>query len=307
MNTMSRAQQAADWFLRLREDVSEEELREWTQWCAADRENLREYERVGATWRAIGRVKPAVVPWISRARIAALACLSLGLLGWLVWQTDLLHRNKQVFAAQQPVNRSATLPDGSTLVLAPRSKVAVDFSGPVRNLNLSQGEAYFNVRPNKVKPFVVQAYGLKVTAIGTAFSIKSKGRKVIVTVEEGTVEAAHGAEVWRVGGGQQIDYSIDRNIAQIASVDPRRELGWREGRLEYFNQPLALVVADAQRYSARRIEITDARLRALTYTGTVFTQSVDDWLLAVESTFPIRVDRRSDRVLLEPRSAQPVQ
>jgi transmembrane sensor len=178
----------------------------------------------------------------------------------------------------------------------------VDFSGSLRSLDLSPGEAYFKVSPNKLEPFVVKTAGLKVTALGTAFNIKSESGRVVVTVEEGLVEAANGAESWRVGAGYQLAYDLGGHATRIAAVDARRELGWREGRLEYVNAPLSVVVADAGRYSDRRIEITEARLGAMTYSGTIFTRALDDWLSAVESTFPIRIETRGDRVLLLPRS-----
>ncbi len=303
----TRADQAADWFLRLREEASEDELRDWTQWCSEDAENLREYERIRATWQGLGQLPTgggrniAATSARYRALAAAAACLLIGGAAGLAWKSGWFMQDKQVLSTQKTTNESATLPDGSTLTLAPRTNVAVDFSGATRSLDLSQGEAYFTVHPDKLKPFVVKTAGLQVTAVGTAFNIRSVPDRVVVTVTEGMVEAANGAESWRVAAGHQIDYDLRHRSARIAAVDPDRELGWREGRLEYLDKPLATVVADANRYSERRIEIADPQLEALTYTGTIFTQSLDDWLQAMESTFDIDVETRGERVLLRVR------
>jgi transmembrane sensor len=298
----TRADQAADWFLRLREEASEEELREWTQWCAADPENLREYERIRATWRGLGQLQsPAERRGFlaqHRALAAVAACVVVGAASLLAWNAGLFVSDLQMLTTRQTSNQSATLPDGSTLTLAPRTQVAVDFSGAERSLDLSQGEAYFTVQPDRNKPFVVRTAGLQVIAVGTAFNVKSAPGHVVVTVTEGLVEAANGEESWRVAAGHQIDYDLERRSARIAAVDAQRELGWREGRLEYFDKPLATVIADANRYSERRIEIADPRLESLTYTGTIFTQALEDWLQAMESTFDIRVEANDRRVLL---------
>jgi transmembrane sensor len=107
------------------------------------------------------------------------------------------------------------------------------------------------------------------------------------------------ADGWRVSAGYQISYDASTNAARIAAVDAQRMLAWREGRLEYFSEPLGSVVADVSRYSARPIEIGDPQLANLTFTGTVFTASIDDWLGAVESSFPVRVvTTRDNHVLL---------
>ena len=76
-------------------------------------------------------------------------------------------------------------------------------------------------------------------------------------------------------------------------------MAWRDGRLEYYGEPLSSVVADVSRYSNQPIELGDLQLAQLTFTGTVFTESVDDWLNAIQATFPIRAVTTDDhRVLL---------
>lgn len=304
MSVRSRSDIAAEWFLRLREDASEEELREWMQWCAADPENLREYERMRTTWQAFGQTAVSSRPRAHRVTrhrgllAAAVAGLALAVAGMLAWQAGLPSSDKQLLSTHRPANRPATLPDGSTLTLAPRTHVAVDYSGELRSLELSQGEAFFDVEPDAAKPFVVRAAGLQVTAIGTAFNVRSEAHSVVVTVAEGVIEAANGSESWRVAAGHRIEYNLDQQSARIASVDWQRELGWREGRLEYVDEPLARVLAEVSRYSERRIELADPALGELTYTGAIFTDALDDWLHAVESTFALRVEVHGDRVIL---------
>lgn len=304
MNARSRSDIAAEWFLRLREDASEEELREWMKWCAADPENLREYERMRTTWLACGQTAAGSRPRAHRVvrhrglLAASVAALALAVAGMLAWQAGLPSSDKQMLSTHRPANRPATLPDGSTLTLAPHTHVAVDYSGELRSLELSHGEAFFDVEPDAAKPFVVRAAGLEVTAIGTAFSVRSEEHSVVVTVAEGVIEAANGSESWRVAAGHRIEYDLEHESARIASVDWQRELGWREGRLEYMDEPLARVIAEASRYSARRIELADPALGELAYTGTIFTDALDDWLHAVESTFAVRVEMHPDRVVL---------
>jgi transmembrane sensor len=334
---IARAAQAVDWFQRVgAEDVSEQDLGEWIQWCS-DSENLREFQQVRSTWAAFEQLRPEASvlleallseqPVVSNVESRPAIRMSarsnwrwrqIGIAAGMgamaiagaryAYDTGLFVRSQQVFVART-ADRSAVLPDGSQLTLAPKTNVAVNFSGNVRNLDLSHGQAYFKVRANKSKPFIVVAGKLKVTAVGTIFDVRSETNRVVVTVQEGVVEVTPTAEEhtlsperWRVSAGNQLAYNENPRSAQIRAIDPDRSMAWREGRLEYFGEPLSAVVADINRYSDQSIEITDLQLAQLTFTGTLFTESIDDWLSAIQTTFPIRVVKGDDhRVLLMKR------
>jgi len=204
---------------------------------------------------------------------------------------------QQVAAAA--TNRAATLPDGSRMILGTQSRVDVDFNGPRRQLNLSTGEAYFNVQHDRLRPFVVQAGTIRVTAIGTAFDVRRERDKITVTVEEGTVEVASSptgsAEakpaLWRAEAGYQLTYSIPQRTASIASVNPTAELAWRNGELSYVREPLGSVVENLNRYSSRKIIIADPEIAQLPFTGTAFAASADDWLAGVVQAYPVTIQR----------------
>lgn len=317
-----RTSEAIDWFMRLcEEDVSENDLAAWIQWCA-DTENLREFQAVRGTWRGFDRLGPAASELLetvlgseslpleaarrpsrhrwTQAIAATLLAVTVAAL-WYAYPFDWMRRAE--ISARSEM-KSTVLPDGSTLTLAPRTQVAVDFAGPQRSLRVASGEAYFKVRADKSKPFVVHTADLKVTAIGTAFDVRSDKNLVMVTVQEGTVEVATATEAWRVRSGNRLTFNTDVRAAHIDAVDLTRAGAWHEGRLEYFAAPLSTVVADINRYSNRSVELGDAKLAGLAYTGSVFTQDVDDWLAAIEVTFPVRIlVARDDHVVLLSRTA----
>lgn len=187
------------------------------------------------------------------------------------------------------------------MILGVQSRVNMDFNGPKRQLDLSNGEAYFKVQHDKSRPFVVQAGELSVTAIGTAFDVRRDDDHVTVTVEEGTVEvrASSPAEgrsgespvTWRAEAGYQLTYSTRDRTASIASVNADAELAWRNGELAYVREPLRTVVENLNRYSARKIVIEDPAIAALPFTGTAFASSLDDWLAGLEQAYPITAKR----------------
>jgi len=86
--------------------------------------------------------------------------------------------------------RHVLLPDGSSVVLRPNSRVgyATVFRGDKREVYLS-GEAFFEVTKDPAKPFFVYASGLVTKVLGTSFNVKARHQtgRVIVAVKTGRV------------------------------------------------------------------------------------------------------------------------
>lgn len=320
-----RTSEAVDWFMRLSEtSVSDRELSNWIQWCA-EPENLREFEKVRATWRGFGQIAPAasallenshrmeeVTPSTSRGRrslpawSAAIAAMLLVAIGAVAWRTDPFAPADRAEIVARDEIKTTTLPDGSLLTLAPNTNVTVDFTGLDRAVAMPSGEAHFTVHPDKERPFIVETAGVKVKAVGTAFDVRSEAGRVTVTVYEGAVDvAAQGAAPERVAAGQRMLFDASSHLASIKPMDVARGASWREGRLEYFGAPLSAVVADISRYSGTSIEIGDPQLAELSYTGSVFTHAIDDWLAAIQSAFPVRVITTRDEHVVLLSSAPP--
>jgi ferric-dicitrate binding protein FerR (iron transport regulator) len=133
-------------------------------------------------------------------RAAALVLVVLTPLLYLytnhVWETgkDFVV-NTPDFTHGKIVNTQASamtviLSDGSHVVLNPGSALTVDaeFGDRIRELNLS-GEAFFDVRRDSLRPFVVKTGDLITTVLGTSFTVKANplDDNVTVTVKTGKV------------------------------------------------------------------------------------------------------------------------
>lgn len=330
---LQRLHAASQWLLRMQDPKgSDEQLSEWLRWIDSDPENFAEFERLQRDWIDLNALKADVKPqekralreqgnsrlarphstdrfitrrraWTVAAGLAAVV-LMIAVFQQIITPPPALRQHP---AAALTI-RAATLPDGSLMVLGAQSRVNMDFNGPKRQLDLSNGEAYFKVRHDKARPFVVQAGEVSVTAVGTAFDVRRKRERVIITVEEGTVEVSgytsgRRPTTWRAEAGYQLTYSTVDRTASLASVDLAAELTWRNGELAYVREPLRSVIEDLNRYSRHKLVIDDPDIAALPFTGTVFTTSLDDWLAGIERAYPINVKHRDNGdIVLERRS-----
>jgi transmembrane sensor len=329
--------EASQWLIRLRDQSDSEScIDEWLQWRERDPANTEAFRRVQQLWRQLddAYVVPSDVDALlasetgqrrargsglaglgrrladSRSRWAAAAMLACVIGGGFLWAWNRSQNEETLAASSGTASRTLTLPDGSSMDLGPKTSVTVDFQAQQRSLQLSPGEAFFTVRPDRKRPFVVHAGALNATAVGTAFDVKHEPGRVTVTVQEGVVavELATGGlgaapdSTWQVTAGYQLVHSAGDATTILASVDTSSVLAWRSGRLEYVNAPLSAVVADLSRYTPHPIELKDARAAGLTFTGTVFTDSIDSWLQALPEALPVRVMRAANGVSLSSAS-----
>jgi transmembrane sensor len=191
-------------------------------------------------------------------------------------------------------NREVPLGDGSVISAGAQSVLWATLTDDSREVTLERGEAFFRVAKDPARPFTVKVGTTTVAAVGTAFNVRRAGERVVVGVAEGTVKvdarvAAQSIRTARLSVGQQLSIDATNGNASIQLVDAIGIAAWREGRLQYRNEPLRSVIADVTRYSARDIVIGNPQIADLRITGTVFANDVDSWLQSLETALPLRV------------------
>lgn len=332
----ARWQVAADWLQRLdHPDLSEEELQDWLKWHDESEQNRRAFEEMQGLVRGLHglsaeqkremwrRVEPAPaarrrrMAWMRPLAAAAAMVLSVGGVWW--WM-DATNRIEMTYEAPANHHRTVQLADGSQLVLAQDSAVSVKYSSALRLLTVQRGQAYFEVRHNPRRPFVVQAGTVRVTAVGTAFNVaRSDEDKVTVTVTEGVVDVvrlpepgdvprpaasagAPAAEHLRVALGQRL--VLGAAAAGGARDGGDLEPGWHNGQIQFFNTPLRQVVKLISQGSPGPVVIDDPRVADLPYSGTILRDHIGEWAAALPAIYPIRVVPMQDGgvalVLAEP-------
>jgi transmembrane sensor len=253
------------------------------------------------------------IPWAYIAGTAAALLLTLGL-----WSADRAGFGLPEFVrgsgespvteytTAQAIDREVHLADGSILRLGGASTVRVTYSTAHRNVELRRGEAYFEVQHDAARPFVVRAGAATVTAVGTAFNVRTDGGRIVVAVSEGVVEvvprpahAGGGLSSVRASSGQQVTLDhVSTHAAyptlavQLSDAPPSDD--WREGMLVFVDEPLRRVVARVNRYSRPDIVLADDATGELRFTGTVLRDSIEDWVKGLEGAFAVHAQTHPD-------------
>ncbi|PWB93638.1 FecR family protein [Methylosinus sporium] len=183
------------------------------------------------------------------ARVAPVAALLAASLAAFLLFDELALRFRADVLTGTGETRVVELEDGSRAHLSARSALAIRYRAGERRLALLAGEAYFEAAPDPARPFVVEAAGATVTALGTAFDIALEDKSnAEVAVAEHRVAVASGGARAIVEEGRHSRFGAGAPITEPAPVDFFRIGGWRRGRLVFEDEPLADVLATLGRY-----------------------------------------------------------
>jgi ferric-dicitrate binding protein FerR (iron transport regulator) len=162
------------------------------------------------------------------------------------------------------------LPDGTNVWLNARSELRypVSFNQKERRLYLD-GEAYFEVKEDKEKPFIVCANQGSVEALGTAFNMEAyseKGR-FATTLMKGQVRvsSSDGREVTFLSPDSKA--VLKDNKFTIEMVDDYTEYRWIEGLICFKNEPFTEIMKTFEKYYGATIEVKNQQVQKYTYTG----------------------------------------
>lgn len=334
---------AADWRSRRDAGLDAAAEAEFIAWLDADERHaiaFGEIEETFAALRQLERTRPgegapdpdllarpaAGIASLPRRRyswatwgLAAAAVIAIGF--WVGSTTD---RGTPVAAHQAPSAepRRLDLPDGSVVELNDRSRVDVQFSAGERRVRLVQGEAYFTVAKDAGRPFVVEARGVAVRAIGTAFCVHLQAGAVAVLVAEGTVAvnaprlelttnpaSAPVEEPLLLEGGHRVAIALPPeravasrpNVESVSATGLAQALAWRSRPLEFVDAPLAQVVAEFNRYNRHQLVIADESLARQRFGGTFLPDAYLTVVRLLEIDFDVVAERGETETILRRR------
>lgn len=198
--------------------------------------------------------------------------------------------------------RRVPLGDGSVAAINTASKVSVSMGVEKRTIKLNEGEAWFQVAHDKLRPFVVEAGDVRVRAVGTAFSVRRREDGADILVTEGVVET------WVVG------HELDKRLIEaggkgfVADVMPKievakapdvvdRQLAWRQGELALNGESLSYAVAEFNRYNDRKLVVADS-LSNEPLVGYFRTNEPENFGRAVAEMVGARIETRDGSIYI---------
>ncbi|HEX2608357.1 MAG TPA: FecR domain-containing protein [Flavisolibacter sp.] len=232
-------------------------------------------------------------------RIAALFIIVAGLaLVLYVVNQEPLPKQRQVQAFEKVVKD--TLPDGSVITLNKNASLTYPdrFAGDTRAVTL-KGEAFFNITPDKNKPFIIQVNDVLVKVVGTSFNIRSLNGKTEVIVETGVVQVIRQHKQIELHPREKVIVPTQDSAWQVEKESDRLYNYYRSKEFVCENTPLWKLVDVLNEAYGSDIRIGRPSLRNLPLTTTFNNESLDRILEIISVTFDIKVTRSSNTIILQ--------
>ncbi|MCD6597605.1 MAG: FecR domain-containing protein [Bacteroidales bacterium] len=176
------------------------------------------------------------------------------------------------------------LPDGTVVWLNSGSTLKYPQSFSCKNRQaILTGEAYFDVKPDRLHPFLIKTEGLDLNVIGTSFNVMAypDEKNISVTLEEGRISVENpgsGKNISRLcflEPKEQIVFQKETGTAGISNVNTDQFTSWKDGRLIFRNNTLDFIFNRLERWYNTEIEIVGVgNLPQVPYTLTIEDETI---------------------------------
>jgi ferric-dicitrate binding protein FerR (iron transport regulator) len=201
-----------------------------------------------------------------------------------------------------------TLNDGSTVILNSGSEIKYPkkFSSEIREVFLIEGEAFFDIKHDEKRPFLVHTKQSHTQVLGTAFNIRAyKALKdVQITVTRGKVAVSADGDTKSKGvflfpNEQAVlhDKSPEIEKRSVISADLT---GWISGRMQFNNETLFnATIALGNAYGVE-FEFAQESLKAIRFSANFHaTEPLDEILFAIAEANKLKYSKKDKRIKFE--------
>lgn len=346
------AQEASAWLLKCDRGLSAAEQDAFSDWLSASPHHRQQFLRYQRHWGRLDTLSrwlpehsehpnpdllaPPLrqrfrhwLPWaLALAASVALVAAGYWSLGTSREESD-RGNDTLVFHIE---NNLRTLPDQTVVELNRGAEISVDYTETVRRVVLIRGEAHFTVTKDPSRPFVVNAMGLDVRAVGTAFNVRVGTAAVEVLVTEGKVELASAESPARLQEAS-LDDSVplvppgvskknrstplvpvlEARQRAVVSLEPEtlalqvavltvgeieRVLSWQHRLLDFEAAPLNEIVTEFNRRNTTQLVILDANLASLRVSAKLRSDNIDGFLHLLRAGFDVQTESREKGEIL---------
>lgn len=199
-----------------------------------------------------------------------------------------------------------TLIDGSELILNENSTVvlAKNFNRKERKVEL-RGEAFFKVKPDEEKTFIIEAGPGEVKVLGTSFQVKNFPETDLeVFVEEGTVElsltdpGADGNSLILTKGERGLIKYPSGELVKAEMIQPD-DLFWANKKLIFDETRLSLVFELLRKHYDSEIVVENEGINSCLLSATFEDEEIDQILNVIGVSFGLTIEKDQDKFIIK--------
>jgi ferric-dicitrate binding protein FerR (iron transport regulator) len=322
----------------LKNQISESDFAIVQSWINASEENLRYFEQYKMIWEETGKLIPAPVDvnvddaWDKMSfmidefeetestkteknvkvipirkyllRIAAIVLPLITISGLYLF----LNQKPQLVTKETTAQLlKDTLSDGSVISLSKNSKISYPekFKGNIREVEM-KGEVFFEVSPNKEKPFIIHAEKTFIKVLGTSFNVKAFTDSILVEVSVKTGRVLFSefnndlndtTGLILVAGETGI---YNKNTGHIFKVElpVKQELQQEDKILIFKRSSLADVANEIKKKYGVTVVLQNKDIENMHYSATFKNSSIDSIIQVMANTLDLKVIKQGTKFII---------
>jgi len=196
--------------------------------------------------------------------------------------------NTDILKGKLPDGTSVTLNTGSVL------EYPAAFRGGKRTVKLA-GEAWFEVKHENTKPFIISSRNIIVEVLGTSFYVNtnSPDGNVEVILNSGSVAVYYADRPENrvlLTPGQKAEVSVAKSDIVKGVNGDQNYLSWMTKKFIYKNDPLSEIVTGLNKAYHVNIRIASPAISHCLVTATFDNQSLESVLKVLQATLDLRIN-----------------
>ena len=306
----------------LNNEASSEEIICFSLWLSKTEDNRDEYRKLKSYWDAEISFKHTLTPELSLKKtqykiqkeqqihkikktklyfisIAASLLILLGTGLFFMYTTPETITVEYYTYLTENNKIDFTLDDGTKIYLNKNSKFVYTnrYDKEDRSIKL-EGEAYFEVKNNPEKPFIVEVGDARLRVLGTSFNVKTdEHANIKATLTEGSLRFEALDQQLILSPNQQLSYIASSSGIDVSSVDIDKELAWTEGVIRLKNVLFLDLIDGLMKQFKVNIVINNEKLKksSIQMTGTFAEeQSLEEILKVISTSYPFTWEKKNN-------------
>ena len=199
-----------------------------------------------------------------------------------------------------------TLPDSSVVWLNANASLRYprEFSKQIRQVEI-KGEAFFEVRKDEKKPFIVQTDGIGIHVLRTTFNVDAEPDKTEVTLITGKVGLYKSKNLSQTAdrilspGERAVFFKSDDNLS-VSTIRPENTISWVTGNFIFRDSSLEEIMQELQRAFHVKIHVQNENLKKQTFNAN-FTEreTLDEILSVLQISARYKIEKRKGELFLK--------
>ena len=238
---------------------------------------LKELNRGEVSQRSIS---PSFIRW------AAVLVVGLGIGLYLIQRPINGELEYSKVGTESRITETVNLADGSVVTLNQNSTVEYAMNDDQRVAILS-GQAYFDISPDKERPFQIETENAYIKVLGTSFMVDANKSSTTVVVDEGTVELGIFNGDDKLILNQGFSGEVSHDLLAKREIIPSNETAWYTKELSFDQASLDDVLKDLEKAYYLNFNYENDSINNCHLTAEFNNENIEDVLKTLRLIFNI--------------------